>query len=196
MAALDERYRSSYLALLERVRRSLLVLYGATVTTGDIDAGFERLFPRAGAVIQSGQSASVSLATAYLSALVLRDTGRTVRLPIAPDLVGTSLAGSLSDGMAAWPAMVKARIAEGLDPTEALDYGRYVVERFGDAEVTRVGDRQTEHASRNSHHFRGWEGIVSGGSCGPCGDNAGFHELGESMYRHGGCRCSKQYVTA
>lgn len=197
MAALEDRYRAQQQALLDRVDQSLAALYGSTIEPNELDASFARLFPKAAAVVAAGQAAGITITTAYLSALVLRDGGRTSQLPILKDLVGTSRAGTLDEGMSAWPALVKQRIGEGVDRAEAIAYGAYLVNRFGDGEVTRVSDLQAEHATQHSPHFRGWRGILSATACKECSDNnSGEHPLSQPIYRHGSCNCTKQFLVA
>lgn len=196
MAALEDQYRIRLDGLRTAVTARLVALYGSTIEPGELDASFTALFPQAEAVIRAGQSAGVSLSTAYLSALILRDGQRTAKLPILIELVGTSKAGTLAEGMAAWSALVKQRIALGYSIDEALEHGRYLVERFGDGEVTRVVDAQTDYATKQSKQFRGWRGIVAATACAECGVNKGEHSMKERMYRHGSCNCTKQYIVA
>lgn len=197
MAALEDRYRRQSDSLRRRVAGALTRAYGDTIEPGELDASFARLFPRVEQIVRAGQSAGISLTTAYLSALVLRDGRRAVRLPITRDVVGTSKAGTLQDGMGAWPVMVKHQIGEGRSATEAVEYGSYLVTRFGDAEVVRAMDEQTDFATRRSGLFRGWVGILSPPTCDECtAFNTGVHALDEPFYRHGSCDCSKQYLVA
>jgi hypothetical protein len=161
------------------------------------DDGFAALYPKVAAIVRAGQSAGVSLTTAYLSTLILRDAGRTARLPIRTDLVGTSKAGSMADGMGAWPVMVKHQIALGRDEDEAVEYGEFLVGRFGDAEMLRAMDEQADYATRRSGQFRGWVGILAPPTCDECvAYNTGVHGLDEPFFRHGSCDCSKQYLVA
>lgn len=195
MPALEDRYNRQQRTLQARLRASLTRLYGATVDPDDIDGSFAALFPRAAAIIRAGQSAGVSLSTAYLSALILRDGGRTARLPIRRDLVGTSQVGSLEEGMDAWPSMVKAEIGKGRPREEAIAFGAYLATRFGDNETRRAMDEQTDFVVRESKQFRGWVGILHPPTCDECvAHNTGFHGPDEAPFRHGSCDCSMQWV--
>lgn len=197
MAALEDRYRQSQRALQARIRRALTRTYGETIEPDELDASFIRLFPKVAQIVRAGQAAGVTITTAYLSALVLRDARRTARLPILRELVGTTKAGTFEQAMGAWPVMVKHQIAEGRSTEEAVEYGSYLVTRFGDAEVTRVMDEQMEHATTKSGAFRGWVGILHPPTCDECvARNMGFHGLDEQPFRHGSCDCSVQYVAA
>ncbi len=192
---LDEQYRRAQLALEAQVQSIIDALYDETMDPADIDAAFEELIPQAAVVVSAGQAAGISLATGYLAALLTLN-GRDASLPVLDGLVGTSGAGSLADGMGAWSTMVKGQIAKGVAVEEALDYGRYLADRFSTSEVLRATDTQHDFAAKTSGRFRGWEGELAAGACGPCGDNAGFHEMGDTLYRHGSCRCSKRYLVA
>ena len=197
MNELERRYRARLAELRAQVLAALNRLYAATIDADDIDAAFADFTPRAASLLLAGQSRGISLSTGYLSALITLMGGRTadLRAFTGAELIGYTAAGvSLEEGMDAIPAMVKQQIGKGVEISEALDYGRFLSERFGDAELTSIVDRHTEIVTANSGEFSGWEGIVSGGACEPCGANAGFHELSEPIYRHGSCNCTKQYV--
>ena len=194
MPALEDRYRQQTERLKRRVKASLTRAYGDTIEPGELDASFTRLFPQVERIVRAGQSAGLTITTAYLSALILRDARRTARLPMLREAVGTSKAGTLTDAMGAWPVMVKHQIAEGHTTEEAVEYGSYLVTRFGDAEVTRIMDEQAEHATR-SGQFRGWVGVLHPPTCDACvSNNIGFHGIDEPFFRHASCDCEKQYV--
>lgn len=187
---LDQRYRQHLALLLERVRERLGDLYDGRIDYDDLDASFVVLAPEIAALVRAAQSAGVALTTGYLSALVSIESGRRVP-PI--ERVISDLA-DLIDGLDAIPSMVKQRIV-GVERQDALNFGRFLIQRFGDAEVTRAIDDHTDAMTR-SGDFSGWEGVVSAKACNPCRGNAGFHELSEPIYRHGSCNCTKQYVVA
>lgn len=199
MTELERRYRFRLAELRSQIVATLQQLYGSTVTLDDLDAGFAALIPQAAVVVQAGQSRAVSLATAYLSALVTLNSGRLADLGslTAADLIGFTQEGvPLAEGMAAWPSMVKQQIGKGATSSQASKFGRFLVERFADAEVTRAADSHSDAVTKQSGEFSGWEGIVSPKACAPCSANSGFHDLSEPMYRHGSCNCTKQYVVA
>ena len=186
---LDGRHR------LEAATRLGRPTIQAAFMADNLDTAFPTFMDRAEPIIRSAQSAGVTLSTAYLSALILRDGRRTARLPVRTDLVGTSQIGTLREGMDAWPSMVKAEIGKGRPRPEAIAFGAYLATRFADSETKRAMDEQTEHATRESKQFRGWFGLLAPPSCPECvAHNTGFHGLDEPMFRHGGCDCSKQYV--
>ena len=199
MNELERRYRARVAELRQQILDALNRLYGQTIDPEDLDAAFEAFSPRAAVLLRAGQARGISLATGYLSALITVMGGRTpdLRAFTGAELIGYTEKGlPLAEGMAAFPAMVKAQIGKGADIGQAVEYGRFLSERFGDAEVTGAIDRHTEVVTAESGEFTGWEGIVSGGACDPCSGNAGFHELSEPIYRHGNCNCTKQYIVA
>lgn len=197
MTELERRYRFQVAALRRQVLEALRRLYGQTISAQDLDGAFAAFIPRAAIILRAGQSRAVSLASAYLAALISVESGRRPDLGFftGQEIVGTTSEGkSLEEGMDAFRSMVKERIGDGADIRDALDYGRSISERFGDSELTSAIDRQTQAVTSISGEFSGWEGVVSGGACDPCQGNAGFHELAEEMYRHGNCNCTKQFV--
>lgn len=197
MNELERRYRVRLAELRAQIVVLLDRLYADRIDPADLDAAFSAFNPQAAIVLRAGQSRAVSLATGYLSALVTLMGGRRADLSAftAADIIGTTATGlTLVEGMDAFPALVKAQIGKGADTKQAVEYGRFLAERFGDAEVTSAVDRHTEAVTTMSGEFSGWEGIVSGNACDPCGANAGFHALDEPIYRHGNCNCTKQYV--
>ncbi len=199
MTELERRYRARLAELRNQILVQLNRIYADTINPDDLDAAFGAFNPRAAVLLQAGQARGISLATAYLAALITTTAGRRADLGAftGAGIVGSTVAGaSLVEGMAAFPAMVKGQIGQGADIQQAVEYGRFLAERFGDAEVTGAVDRHTEAVTSGSGEFSGWEGIVSGSACDPCQGNAGLHPLSESIYRHGSCSCTKQYVVA
>ncbi len=190
---LGQRYRAQVTALRQRVLSTLHGLYDAGVEFDDLDASFALVVPQAASVVRAGQEAGVALTTGYLTILVALEVGRAFG-----DVGSSAIADvdALATGMDAIPALMKQQIGQGIGPSETLDYGRFLVDRFSDAEVTRAIDMHTETLTRETRQFTGWEGIVSGNACDGCQSNAGLHDLAEDMYRHGSCNCTKQYVVA
>lgn len=199
MTELERRYRARLAELRNQILAQLNRIYADTMTPDDLDAAFGAFNPRAAVLLQAGQARGITLASAYLAALITMEAGRRPDLGAftGAGIIGTTASGtSLVEGMAAFPAMVKAQIGKGADIQQAVEYGRFLAERFSDAEVTSAVDRHTEAVTSDSGEFSGWEGIVSANACAPCGANAGFHDLSEPIYRHGSCNCTKQYVVA
>lgn len=192
---LDARYRAKLAALHDRVRIAVNRLYAASVDPDDLDASFAEFSPRAAVVVQAGQSRGVSLATGYLAALVTLSVSR--RVDFSGITSSVRPAASLTEGMAAWPSMVKEQIGKGVEVPQAIEYGRYLAERFADNEITAAVDRQTNVVTRQSGEFSGWAGILTGReTCEPCKSNEGFHALEEPFYRHPGCDCTREYLVA
>lgn len=199
MTELERRYRARLAELRNQILAQLNRIYADTIDPDDLDAAFGEFNPRAAVLLQAGQARGITLASAYLMAQITMEAGRRPDLGAftGAGIIGTTAAGaSLVDGMAAFPAMVKGQIGKGADIPQAVEYGRFLAERFGDAEVTSAVDRHTEAVTSRSGEFTGWEGIVSGNACDACAANAGFHSLDEPMYRHGSCNCTQQYVVA
>jgi hypothetical protein len=170
----------------------MMRLYGSTISGESLDDEFGRLFLPAAALVAAGQAQSRATASGYLRGLITLQAGRTVALPV----LRLPPVSDIASRMDAWPAMVKGQLADGVSIEQALDYGRFLAERFGDNEVLTTADAQTELATKESGQFRGWEGDVSGDSCDPCQGNAGFHTVDEPIYRHGSCQCVQSWVVA
>lgn len=185
---LDGRHR------LEAARRAGRTGIPAVVAaTGDIDAAFAAYLAAAVPVIAGAQASGTQATLAYLS-LLLPDA----ELDVPRGILGTTREGlPLADGMGAFPAMVKAAIADGKTFGAALLFGRFLALRFADAETTGAVDRAELLLAGDVDAVRGWEGVLSGDSCPACRQrNPGFHPMHEPMYRHGGCDCTKRIVTA
>lgn len=197
--ALQGRYRAAQLVLTDAVKSRIAALYGEAVNGDDLDGSFAVFIAQAAGLVQAGQANGVALAVAYLEALIALEGGRASRLTAFDSgVVGISAAGvPLAEAMAPFPSMVKGQIGKGAELAAALAFGRFLAERFSDAEVTGAVDRHTEVVTEQSGEFRGWEGVVSPKSCDRCRSrNSGFHPLNDPIYRHGACNCTKRYVVA
>jgi len=196
---LDDRYRERLAELRRRVKATVAGLYTSTIDPDNLDASFEQFTPRAAEVVQAGQAGGVSLASGYLAALVLVNASRTADFGAftGSEVVGATAMGStLTEGMDAFPSMVKTQIGKGIEVPHAVEYGRFLAERFADNEVTGAVDRHTEIVTSQSGEFSGWAGITVGETCDPCQGNEGFHTLDQSFYRHPGCDCTREYLVA
>lgn len=189
---MDLQYRNRLRQLRSEVASRIDRLYASTVSGESLDDEFGRLFLPAASLVAAGQSQARSTASGYLRGLITLQAGRTVALPVL-SLPSTR---DLATRMDAWPAMVKGQLADGVSIGQALEFGRYLAERFADNELVTTADAQTELATKESGQFRGWEGDVSGDSCDPCQANAGFHGVDEPIYRHGSCQCTQAWVVA
>ena len=194
--ALEAAYRTKVRTLLDAMTARLEREYGRRVNLADIDRTFAAFVPEAVAIVEAAQAAGVSLSLGFLRASLAERAGRVVEpgpLPFSP--AGTNEQGRpLADGLAAVPAMLKEAIGKGRPLQEVRDLGRSLVARFGDAETSRAMDVAITAAARNTPEVVGWEGIVGAGACEGCRSNTGLHELGATMYRHGGCECVRQWV--
>jgi hypothetical protein len=194
--ALTARYTSRLQALRDQVRGAVGSLYRDTVTPDDLNAAFAELTTRVAPLVRAGQAHGVALSGAYLQVLVALEANRPADFsPFSKGIVGTTAQGlPLEKGMAAWPSMVKQQIGQGVPLEQAMDFGSYLAERFADAEVTSAVDRHTEAVTQQSGQFSGWIGVIAG-TCDLCREqNSGTHALGEPVYRHPNCKCTKQFV--
>lgn len=163
------------------------------VDPADLDRSLRAYAERIEPILVSGQGQVQALARAFIRTYGLVSTGVLVDPVDVEDdepIVGTTRAGRpLLEGMAAWGPMVLATIDAGRTVDEALEYGRYLAERFVDGELTGVADRETERQGERLGEIVGWEGIVAPGACEGCQANEGPHELTWTAYRHGACNC-------
>jgi predicted ABC-type ATPase len=197
-SVLNERYAAQLDTLKARVRTAIGAIYQDSVSPEDLDAAFGRFAERAAPIVEAGQEAAVALNAAYLQTLVELEAGVDEQLAdpaLVKDIVGlTGEGASLQTGMEAFPAMVKDQIGTGRPIGEALGFGLYLAQRFGDAEVTSAVDRHADAVTKRSRRFRGWLGRLHG-TCAACRErNAGEHPLSQTIYRHPHCRCTKEYL--
>lgn len=195
------RLDRAYAQALARLRAEVEARVGAAY--GDLDPAainesFAAFAAKAVPLILAGQQTAQRLAEGYLRALVINGTGR----PFDPEpadrpAVGVTSEGrSLIEGLAAIPAMVLGRIGGGATTEEALEFGRYLVDRFADGEVVATADRTILAQSRRAPVI-GWNGVVEPDACDPCIDqNSGFHTMDTPIYRHGSCQCAMEIVFA
>lgn len=187
---LSRAYRETIARLRAEVQRRVAAEYDSIDMT-DVNASFEAFAQKIEPTVITGQAAVARLAAAFVRAYGLATTGSRIEIDTqANDIVGTTKAGEpLAAGMAAWGPMVLARIGNGASIDEARDFGRFLVDRFTDNEVTGAADRELARQGDAVSRLTGWEGTVSPDACDPCQGNAGPHELGWEPYRHGSCSC-------
>lgn len=188
---LEVRYRARLATIRQRVTAAVRRIYLASVNGADLDAEFGRIYVPTASLVAAGQAQGRATANGYLAALITLGAARTAVLPV----LSLASISDLATRMEAWPSMVKQQIGEGRALPEALDFGRYLAERFADAEVVGAVDAQTDLATQESGQFAGWIGITTGRTtCEPCYANQGFHLATEKMYRHAGCDCRREYL--
>lgn len=193
---LPERLARSYRTALERIRAQIIarVVAEYDIDPDDIDGSIRRFAARVAPLVAGGQATVQSLARGFVRTSGLLTTGAVLELAETERLAGTTREGKpLLEGMAAWGPMVLGQIGEGRSVDEALEYGRYLAERFVDAELTGVVDRETAAQAADAR-IVAWEGTVSPTSCDPCAENRGRHELAEPFYRHPACHCTQVLV--
>lgn len=186
-------YRSQLDRLRSAVVRLALDEFEAVDAT-DLDRSLRAYAESIEPLLVAGQAQMQALARGFVRTYGLVSAGVLVD-PVDDEeapIVGATRAGvPLLEGMAAWGPMVLAQIGEGRPLEEALEFGRYVVERFVDGELTGVVDRETERQGNALGPIVGWEGIVQPDACERCqAENAGQHELTWTAYRHGACNCA------
>ena len=162
----------------------------------ELDPRFQELISRTSPLVQAGQGSALLLSAAYLRSLFAEQAGQTVETGDIPtDMVGITKRGlPIAVGMAAIPAMVKAHIGSGHTVPEALELGHYLVQRFADREVVRVADESTDRIARQTREVIGWRGHVQPDACDECRENEGEHGLDIDFYRHGSCRCEREWL--
>lgn len=181
-------YRRRLDAVQAEVRRQIEELYGA-VDPDAIDASLRAFAKDAAPVIAAGQQSTSAIAAAFIRTYTLSRTGRLPELEDIDEIAGTRADGSpVADGMAAFGPMILGRLGAGAALDAALDFGRYLVTRYADGELTSAADRTIDSQTRG--RFSSWEGIVSPSSCDPCQANDGVHEIDVEIYRHPGCQCT------
>ena len=162
----------------------------------EIDPAFDDLVARSAPLIHAAQASALLLSAAYLRMLFAEQAGQTIETGDAPrEMIGVTKRGlPLAAGMAAIPAMVKAHIGSGHTLPESLQLGEYLTKRFADREVVRVADESTERIARQTREVIGWRGHVQPDSCDECRANEGEHGLDFDFYRHGSCRCEREWI--
>lgn len=186
-----ERYRTRSAAVRARVEARLGTLFGDEIEPAAIMPSFDRFIERATPVIAAGQASIATVTAAYLRSIAFGELDELLEIEADDELSGTTRAGaSLAEGLGGIGPMILAQIGAGHTVEEALDFGRYLVGRFGDAEITGAADRERERAAELLGPLTGWEGIVDADACDPCLENAGLHELTWTIYRHGRCHCT------
>lgn len=191
-----DRLAAVYRRTLERLRAEVARLAldeFVDVDPADLDRSLGAYAERIEPILASGQAQVQALARGFIRTYGLVSAGVLVELADVEDerpIVGTTREGrSLLEGMAAWGPLVLSQIGAGKSIDEALEYGRYIAERFVDGELLGVADRETERQGELLGEITGWEGIVAPGACDGCQENAGPHELTWRAYRHGACNC-------
>lgn len=194
--ALEQAYRVKVRALLDVMASRLEREYGRRVSLEDLDRTFALFVKEAVAIVAAAQAAGVSLALAYLRASLAQRAGRPVEpapLPFSP--VGINEQRKpLAQGLAAIPAMMKREIGRGRPLSAVRDLGRSLVVRFGDAETSRAMDVAITTAASRTPQVVGWEGFIEDTACPGCQTNEGRHLLTQTMYRHPGCNCVRQWI--
>lgn len=189
---LAQRYRALQLAQSQRVSDSVAAIYDDEFDPDDIDGSVTRAAGRIADTLTAEQRVAQGLTLGFVRGSSLAALGTAID-PLSPDsgIPGTTRAGaSLVDGMGAIPAMILGQIGAGVAIDAARDYGSFLFDRFGTAEVTGASDR--EQANQDTRpEVVGWTGIVSPDACDGCQDNDGDHDLSDEMYRHGNCTCTR-----
>ena len=197
-AALEAAYRARVRTLLDAMAARLDREYGRRVNLADIDRTFALFVPEAVSIISAAQAAGVNLSLAFLRASLAERAQRAIEpSPPTASPIGLNEQGRpLAAGLAAVPSMLKEAIGKGRALEDVRTLGRSLVTRFGDAETTRAMDTALVQSAMNTTEVVGWEGLVRSNACDPCRGNAGQHDVAQTMYRHPGCDCVRQWVVA
>jgi hypothetical protein len=171
---------ATYLRQVDELRAAVLRRVEAeyAIDEGAILDSFGDYIERVEPILASGQASIQRLTDGYLRTAMLEDLDELVEVEPGP-FAGTTAAGApLAEGMAAWGPMVLGQIGAGANVKEALDFGGFLARRFTDGELLATADRELGYQSTTGRlRIIGWDG-VSGGGCGPCGANGGFHPVG------------------
>ena len=193
--SIDLAYRSRVDAIKSEVARQLGAMYGESVDPVDLAGSIGAFLELAEPLIAAGQATAAQLAADYLRSKAAR-RGIALELDDDDEIPGTTRTGdALVVGMAAIPSMVLGQIRDGVEEGDAVDFGRYLVERFGDSEIAGAVDRQVDEATQAATVV-GWEGIVDADACDLCQANAGDHPLTDELYRHPNCNCERVPIFA
>lgn len=152
------------------------------------DSYGERVAPLAARLITAGQASALGTTRGYIRAL-----GVQLADPFAKP--GLTLAGTTSDAIAAIGSVVLGAIGEGRSVQDALDWGKELLVRTGDAEFTRTVDDETAGQASATSRFVGWRGITYG-AVDDCVRNEGDHSFDDEMVRHANCRCDRVLIAA
>lgn len=192
--ARSQAYRRRLAAIRAEVLRRIIALYGDELDPAEILTSMATWTEQATVILEGGQASIAALTEAYLEELADAAGTELGFDDTTERLAGTTRAGmSLAEGMAAFGPMVLAQIANGRNAADALEYGRYLAERFADAEMTGVVDRIHEDPLVRTR-LAGWDCTVQPDACDGCLENAGRHELTWVPYRHGNCHCEVEAV--
>ena len=194
--AATRTYRRRVAAIRAEVIRRLLVLYGQELDRTAIRETAKVWAERAEPVLSGGQAAVAALAEAYLVRLASQ-AGISISFgSTTAELAGTTVAGNtIAEAMDVLGPMILGQIGAGNPEDQAIEFGRYAIERLADRELTGVEDRLQDDPVVKTH-LSGWLGTVAPDACDPCLLNAGEHELTWRPYRHGNCHCEVEPVFA
>jgi hypothetical protein len=184
-------YRQRLDAIRERIRR-LSAERWPTIEELDTSDWADRT----AAAVAQAQTEAVRVTSGYLSAYLTSELGKRTS---GPTILSRSYAGKSRDGRSLTDAFqspligVRAALAQGKTPPEALRYGfdrarRMVGVDFDAAHRTALLD-----AIKADERFKGWRRVTTG-TCGACADLAG--ELNDEIRFevHPGCGCVSQPV--
>lgn len=190
-----ERLRVAYEQRLAGIRAEISRRLAAEydVNPNDVQGSIAAFIERAEPIVAAGQASASGLASAFLVTYAAAAAGVEVELADSPIEPGVTRAGvPLAEGMAAFGPMVLGQIADGKPLDEAIAFGQYLADRFGDSEVVAAADTEFEVQAKAATQVIGWEGTVEPDSCDPClAQNDGRHGLDDPFYRHGSCRCER-----
>lgn len=152
----------------------------------DLDAAWAAIRDRVVAIIAAQQLLSAATAAAFVSALV-RLAGHNPQSGLPPlAFVGWTSAGMpVADLVDATPYIVKAAIAAGVPPPQALQSVTVRTARAATSEVQDAGRGMVEAQTRLEPQVTGWVRHVTLPACGRCLILAGrFYPKASAFVRH------------
>jgi hypothetical protein len=187
-AAADRAYVARLKAQRLELSRRLDATWARIHADAIQDSYGSSVAPIAARLITAGQASALGTTRGYIRAL-----GVQLAEPFAKP--GATLAGTTSDAIASIGSVVLGAIGEGRSVQDALDWGRELLVRTGDAEFTRTVDDETSGQAGATGRFVGWRGITYG-AVDDCVQNEGDHTFDQDMVRHANCRCDRVLITA
>lgn len=194
---LQSLYRARQLAMRQRIAEQAGAAFAAGIDYEALDDSFAGLVDEVTPIIALGQEQAELLTLAYLTLVLSRAAGRTVRIRTLDSTAGNAIDGRpLAEALDAIPAMMKGQVLKGMATAEeVLAYGRFLTERLASAETIRASDEAEGQVVQRADAVVEWDGIVDADACDPCREaNEGRHAADEEFYRHANCGCTREWV--
>lgn len=170
------------------------------VAVDDIERGHAHWVEVVAPALVTVQAAGVRLTAAYLTAFMRSELGAAVAPPEIDEerYVGVSRSGkALPDALLPPLVTVRAAVAGGVTPEQALELGA--------RHATRLANAETMHAARHAltdtfaadDRISGWRRVTSGASCGAClGASTRTYGKRQPLRIHDNCDCTAEPIIA